>query len=116
MKKCNVQVVYCTEDKCVFHNPEDDTRHTLLAKDLDGKADFLTADRVVTGLWWGEKLIDIELPPTVELEVVDTDPPMKTNSKPATLETGLTLSVPGFVVNGDRVIVNTSGGHYVSRA
>jgi elongation factor P len=65
--------------------------------------------------------IGIELPNTVELEVIDTEPGIKGDtasggSKPATLETGLVVQVPFFVNQGDKLIINTAEGTYVSRA
>jgi elongation factor P len=65
--------------------------------------------------------IGIQLPQTVTLEIVDTEPTMKgataTNSpKPAKTDTGLQLSVPQFVNVGDKVIINTDTGEYQSRA
>jgi elongation factor P len=68
-----------------------------------------------------ENPIGIQLPQTVTLEIVDTEPGMKgataTNSpKPAKTDTGLQLSVPQFVNIGDKVIINTDTGEYQSRA
>jgi elongation factor P len=68
-----------------------------------------------------ENPIGIQLPQTVVLEVVDTEPGIKgataTNSpKPAKMETGLQLTVPQFVNIGDQIIVKTDTGEYLSRA
>ena len=67
------------------------------------------------------KPIGIELPPAVELKVVETEPSVKgatvTNvTKPATLETGLTVQVPPFISAGDLIRVDTSEGTYLERA
>ena len=65
---------------------------------------------------------DLQLPTAVELEVTDTDPGVRGDtvsgggSKPATLETGVTVQVPLFVDRGQRVRVDTRSGEYVSRA
>jgi elongation factor P len=64
--------------------------------------------------------VGIELPPTVDLKVVDTVPGIKgataaAQVKPATLETGLIVSVPAFVNAGDVVRINTETGEYLSR-
>lgn len=68
-----------------------------------------------------EQPIGIQLPMTVVLTVVETEPAIKgataTNSpKPAKTETGLTVSVPAFVTEGEKIVVNTSEGTYVSRS
>ena len=65
---------------------------------------------------------DIQLPTTVELEVTQADPGLRGDTasgggtKPATLETGASISVPLFVNVGDRVKVQTASGDYMSRA
>jgi len=61
------------------------------------------------------------LPDTVDLAVLDTEPTMQKATasavmKPAKLETGLVISVPPFINNGDRVRVDTSEGRYIQRA
>jgi len=61
------------------------------------------------------------LPDTVDLSVVHTEPTVQKATasavmKPATLETGLTIQVPPFINNGDRVKVDTSEARYVQRA
>ena len=65
--------------------------------------------------------ISLELPATVELEVVDTEPSVKgataaAQTKPATLETGLKISVPPFISIGELVAIDTRTGEYLSRA
>jgi elongation factor P len=65
---------------------------------------------------------DLQLPASVELEVMETEPGLRGDTasgggdKPATLETGATVRVPLFVSVGDRVKVQTSTGDYMSRA
>jgi elongation factor P len=69
-----------------------------------------------------ERPSDIQVPSAVELTVKETDPGVKGDTasgggnKPATLETGVTVQVPLFVNEGDRVRVDTRSGEYVSRA
>jgi elongation factor P len=67
------------------------------------------------------KPMDIELPATVELKVVETEPALKgataaAQYKPATLETGLKITVPPFINTGEVVQVDTRTGEYLSRA
>ncbi len=67
------------------------------------------------------EVVDIELPVAVELEVTATDPGFKGDtatggSKPATLETGLTLQVPLFINEGDILKVDTRTGEYLERS
>jgi elongation factor P len=73
-------------------------------------------------LYVDEKPADIQLPASVELAVSQTDPGLRGDTvsgggdKPATLETGVTVKVPLFVNEGDRVKVDTRSGEYMSRA
>lgn len=65
--------------------------------------------------------IGIQLPSTVTLEIVDTEPDMKgatqsSSYKPAKTDTGLTLGVPPFVNIGDKIVVRTEDNQYVKRA
>jgi elongation factor P len=65
--------------------------------------------------------IGVELPNTVELVVAETEPGIKGDTasggtKPATLETGLIVQVPFFVNQGDKLVIDTRSGAYVSRA
>ena len=70
---------------------------------------------------WNGKVISVDPPTTVELEVTSTDPGVKGNtvsggSKPATLETGAVVMVPLFVNAGEKVKVDTRTDQYLSRA
>jgi elongation factor P len=65
--------------------------------------------------------IGIELPPSMELTVTQTEPNMKgatvsNVNKPATLENGVTIQVPPFVNEGDRLRVDPTEGRYIERA
>jgi len=65
--------------------------------------------------------IGIQLPNSLNLEIVDTAPVMKTatktaSTKPAKLSNGVTINVPEFVAQGERVRVNPSTGEYMDRA
>jgi len=66
------------------------------------------------------QVLDIGLPSKVELTVVETTPAIKgapsTQSKDATTETGLTLRVPQFIEQGEKILVNTDDGKYSGRA
>ena len=66
------------------------------------------------------ELVGVELPITVDLRVVDTGPGFKgdtatAGTKPATLETGITIQVPLFVSTGDTIKVDTRNGSYLER-
>jgi elongation factor P len=82
---------------------------------------YLKENDIVTITMYEGKPIDIELPPTVELKVIETEPALKgataaAQYKPATLETGLKITVPPFINVGEVVQVDTRSGEYLGRA
>ena len=86
----------------------------------DGKK-YLKENMVVQILFHDTKIIGVDIPAHVELQVVDTPPAEKGNtaqggSKPATLETGAVVNVPFFISNGDRIRVDTRTNEYLDRA
>jgi elongation factor P len=69
---------------------------------------------------FGDEVIGIELPISVELTITQTDPGFKGDTatggtKPATMETGLVVQVPLFLEEGARIKVNTDSGTYIER-
>ncbi|HWR36150.1 MAG TPA: elongation factor P [Clostridia bacterium] len=95
---------------------------THMKRDTLGDAvDYLTANLQITVEIFDGKPVGIELPQTVELKIVATEPGLKSATassvtKPATTETGLVVYVPPFINEGDTVKVDTSDGGYLSRA
>ena len=93
-----------------------------LGRDILGDAvEYLTANLEITIEFFDGKPVGIELPQTVELKVMETEPGMRSATasavtKPAKLETGLTVQVPAFINEGDVIRVDTSEGAYLSRA
>jgi elongation factor P len=81
---------------------------------------FLVADQVMQVQWFEGRPVAVELPPIVELKVTDTAPRIKdstasSQSKPATLETGVVIQVPPFIETGETIRVNTLEGTYSER-
>ena len=71
--------------------------------------------------FYGTEVIGVTVPTTVELTVTDTQPSIKGatvtgSGKPATLETGLVVNVPDFIEIGQKLVINTQEGTYLSRA
>jgi elongation factor P len=94
---------------------------SLPADFLEGQAGFLLPNTEVQINFYNGRAIGIELPPSVVLEVVDTEPGIKnstaTNSfKPAKMETGITVQVPPFINVGEKVKIDTAEGKYMERA
>jgi len=93
-----------------------------LTKELLGDAtDYLIPQLKVTVEFYEGKPISVELPATVKMTVVETEPGLKgatvsNVTKPAKMETGLVVQVPPFISEGERIRVNTSEGTYQERA
>jgi elongation factor P len=85
------------------------------------EAVFLSDGMEVTGLFFEDKLIGLELPKIILTKVTNTEPGVKGDTvsaslKPATIEPGAIVQVPLFVKNGDTIKVDTRSGDYVGRA
>lgn len=93
-----------------------------MTEDQLGDTVFYLQDQMeVTVTTYEDNPIGVALPPSVTLEIADTEPELKgataSNSpKPAKTTSGLSLTVPAFVKIGDRVVVGTDEGNYISRA
>ena len=93
-----------------------------LIKDLLGDAtNFLIPNLKVNVEFYEGKAISVELPATVDLTVVETEPGIKGASvsnvtKPAKTETGLVVQVPPFINEGEKIRVSTSEAAYQARA
>lgn len=119
----NQQATYLYSDGDGHHFMNCETyEEVALADDMIGTAKYYLQEGMQVQLSvYEENPIGIELPQTVTLTIVDTEPGLKgataSNSpKPAKTDTGLQVSVPPFVNVGDQVIVNTETGEYLSRA
>ncbi len=96
-------------------------QHTLDEDTVLDAGPWLQPEMVVQVEWLDGRPIAIELPSVVELDVVETAPVMRTatknaSSKPAKLSNGVTVQVPDFVNEGDRVRVDPRSGVYLERA
>lgn len=93
----------------------------LNEEDLGDAAQWLMPGLKIQAEFYEGQPIGVDLPPSMELTVVRTEPTMKgatvsNVNKPATLENGVTIQVPPFVNEGDRIRVDPSEGRYMERA
>jgi elongation factor P len=116
-----MEYLYSDGDMYHFMNTETFEQIGLGSEALGEAMDYLvTGTKIKVQLFEGSPLA-VELPPAVELTVVETSPELKgataSNSpKPAKLETGVTVQVPPFIKEGDRIRVDPSKGVYLERA
>ncbi len=119
--KSKAQYLYREGDVYTFMNMEDYDQFVLDRATLGSLADYLVEGTEVTMLNWNGRPLNIELPIKMTFTVVDAPPGLKGDTasggdKVVKLETGMSLTTPLFVKTGDRVVVNTEKGVYVSRA
>lgn len=105
----------------VFMNMQNYEQIHLNDETIGEGVGYLLPNTKVQVEFYEGKAVGIEFPQTVVLKVVDTEPFMKRATasaqvKPATLETGLKVTIPGFVATGELIRVNTETGEYVERA
>lgn len=117
-----VQYSYRDGDTFNFMNLDDFTQYSLNESELEGQLEYLVdgLEGIYALLLDGE-IAAIELPQTVDIAVVETDPAIKGASatgrtKPATLSTGLTIQVPEYLDANEVARVSTKDGKFVSRA
>ena len=119
-EKRPVQLLYRQGDEFVFMDEETYDQFSLDRETLGSAAGFMTDGLKMRSLLHNGEVLSVELPNTVDLEVVETAPAMKgataqAQLKPATLETGLEISVPPYLTSGERVRVDTRNGRFVER-
>ena len=120
LDRSHVQFLYREGDDLHFMDTETFDQIQLTADAVGDSAKYIKENDVVDVLSHNGEAIDIELPTSVNLAVSQTDPGLKGDTasgstKPATLETGLTVNVPLFVNTGDMLRVDTRTGEYIER-
>jgi len=116
-----MQYLYNDGDLYYFMDEENYEQLPLNASQLGNTLNYLKEGRSLEVASYKDELIGVELPITVELKVIDTGPGFKgdtatAGTKPATLETGITIQVPIFINTGDVIKVDTRSGTYLERA
>lgn len=120
MSRRKKQYLYGDEKSFTFMDVETYDQISVAKEKIGEMAKFLKENVEVEALYLGEELLGIDLPSSVELRVTSTVPGIKGDSvanmsKPATLETGVEISVPLFIKENDMIKVDTRTGEYVSR-
>lgn len=118
----NKAVQYLYNDGTVFYfmDPESFEQFELAADIIDTAAGYLKEGDMLNLQFFGEKVINVELPKNVFLEVTYSEDVVKGDTtssvlKNATLETGVTVKVPAFIKTGDVISVDTTTGEYRER-
>ncbi|MEN9204043.1 MAG: elongation factor P [Thermostichus sp. DG_1_6_bins_120] len=120
IEKVDMQYLYAEGDNLVFMDMETYEQAPISAAQIGSSVKYLKENMEVAILRWNGQIIDVELPNTVTLEVVETDPGVKGDTatggtKPAKLETGAEVQVPLFIKVGERIRVDTRTDTYLGR-
>lgn len=117
----SMQYLYASGDTHTFMDNTTYEQLELPAAQIEHELQFLKENMDVQVMIFQGETIGVTVPNTVELEVVETEPGIRGDtasggSKPATVETGLTIQVPFFVNQGDVLVIDTRTSEYISRA
>ena len=117
----SMQYLYSDGDLYYFMDEENFEQMPIGADQLGDVLSYIKEGMSVQISSYKGELVGVELPITVELEVVETEPGFKgdtasAGNKPAKLETGITIQVPLFINTGEKIKVDTRDGSYLERA
>jgi elongation factor P len=121
LEEHEMEYLYDDGEYYYFMNTENYEQMHLTKEILGDAVSYLIPQLHVSVEFYEGKAISVELPPTVDMTVVETEPGIKGASvsnvtKPAKLETGLVVQVPPFITEGEKIRVSTAEGTYQERA
>ncbi len=120
VERRDLEYSYHDGDNYVFMDTQTYEQYLLNDEVIGNAANYIIAGGKLTGYFYLERIIMVEPPIHVALKVAETQPGIRGNtvsggSKPATLETGLVVTVPLFINEGDDIKVDTRTNSYVER-
>jgi len=116
-----MQFLYRDGADYVFMDSETYDQMTVNPTTLGDASSYLVEQNTAMLMMYGDEVIGVDLPASVDLTITETEPGLQGDRvsgarKPATLETGLVVSVPLFIEKGELVKVDTRSGEYLSRS
>ncbi len=120
LEKRTMQHTYKEGDQYVFMDMESYEEATLSEKQIGDRVKYLKEGMEVNVVNWGVQILEVELPNSVVLEIVQTDPGVKGDTatggtKPAIVETGAQVMVPLFITVGEKIKIDTRDDKYLGR-
>jgi elongation factor P len=120
LEKSVMQHTYKEGDEYVFMNMDTYDEGRLAASQIGERVKYLKEGMEVSVVTWNDKVLEVELPNSVTLEVIETDPGVKGDTatggtKPAKVETGATVMVPLFISIGEKIRIDTRDDKYLGR-
>ena len=121
LQKKSLQFLYREGSDFVFMNSETFEQRFVTPDAIGDNANWIVEGDTIDILEYEGRIVGVELPASVELEITHTEPGLAGNTaqnatKPATLETGVEVQVPLFLEVGEHIKVDTRTGDYISRA
>lgn len=115
-----MQFLYIEKDKWIFMNTDNYEQFVFSQEEIGEKKYFLNEDSIVKATFYNGKPVSIDVETFVEIKVKETQPSIKGNTasgggKPATLLTGLILSVPFHIEEGDIIKIDTRTSRYIEK-
>ncbi len=115
-----MEYLYNDGGSLVFMDKENYEQLSLSMEFLEGQVGYLLPNTDVQMNFHNGRVIGLQLPPSVVLTITETEPNLKgatatSSYKPAKTETGLTVMVPPFVLEGEKIKINTDSGEYIER-
>jgi elongation factor P len=121
-RKRLVKMMYKDTEELHLMDQEDYNQFSIAVSDVEEQLNYLTEELEGTyALIYEDECVGLQLPTSVELNIAQCDPSIRGNSatsrtKPAIMETGLTVQVPEYIKEGERIKVDTRTGEFLSRA
>ena len=115
-----MQYLYKDGQNFVFMDPKTFEQIGISSDVVSSEKQYLQENVLVNILFWEDRPLWIELPPKMEFTIVETDPGIKGNSaanmyKSAKLDNGMSVRVPLFINEGEKIMVDTRDGSYAER-
>jgi elongation factor P len=120
LEKRTMQHTYKEGEEFIFMDMQTYEETRLRSEDVGDRVQYLKEEMEVNIIFWNDRVLEIELPTSVILEVTETDPGVKGDTatggtKPAIVETGAQVMVPLFISIGEKIKVDTRDGSYLGR-
>lgn len=120
LEKKTMQHTYKEADQYVFMDMETYEESRLSEDQIGSGVKYIKEEMEVTVLMWNERVLEVELPNSVTLEITQTDPGVKGDTatggtKPAIVETGAQVMVPLFISEGEKIKIDTRNDSYMGR-
>jgi|TARA_B110000116_G_scaffold178284_1_gene154388 elongation factor P len=120
VERRTLQYLYREGQQHIFMNNDSYEQVSINEDAIKDEMQFIIEGAGIQGIMIGDEVLGLELPPAVELTVTESDPGIKGDTssgatKPARLETGLSINVPLFINIGDKLKISTDTGEYLER-